>query len=206
MPFRSPRPLRITRPPTQLDRLALLASEALERARVRYVFVSGYVAILFGRSRESEDVDVIIEPVNRERRRFVHLWRTITRRLPCILTDDPVRAWEDYILRGSHLRFAMRGRVLPNLELHPARDPLDFHALRNRIPVELGRRRLYVGPFEEQIAYKLYMGSLKDIEDARHLYRIFEERLDPARLRTMFEKLHVPARRMRKLEAHREEE
>jgi hypothetical protein len=34
----------------------------LERHDVRYVVVSGYVAVLLGRSRATEDTDVIVEP------------------------------------------------------------------------------------------------------------------------------------------------
>lgn len=45
----------------------------LDEAGVRYVVVAGYVAILFGRARRSEDVDFIVERIDEGR--FVGLCR-----------------------------------------------------------------------------------------------------------------------------------
>ena len=47
-----------------------------------------------------------------------------------------------------------------------------------RLPVVFNSIKLYVSPIELQIAYKLLLGSEKDIEDARHLYKLLEEYLD----------------------------
>jgi len=50
--------------------------------------------------------------------------------------------------------------------------------LDQRLPVVFNSIKLYVSPIELQIAYKLLLGSEKDIEDARHLYKLLEEYLD----------------------------
>jgi hypothetical protein len=44
---------------------------------------------------------------------------------------------------------------------------------------------------ELQIAYKLYLGARKDIEDAVHLYLLFEENLSVARLEEWVTRLDV---------------
>ena len=45
-----------------------------------------------------------------------------------------------------------------------------------------------------QIAYKLYLGGEKDIEDAVHIYHIFKERLDKKLLDELIQKLDVKDR------------
>jgi len=51
---------------------------------------------------------------------------------------------------------------------------------RNRREVTLNSHRLFISPLELQIAFKLYLGSEKDIEDARFLYSLFIDKLDSA--------------------------
>ena len=42
-----------------------------------------------------------------------------------------------------------------------------------------------------QVAYKLYLGTQKDVEDAVHLYTLFEETLSESRLETWVTRLGV---------------
>ncbi|MEE9116487.1 MAG: hypothetical protein V3U09_06270, partial [Thermoplasmata archaeon] len=48
---------------SKLDKLALHFSERLSTAGIKHVFLSGYIAILFGRNRMSEDIGVVCEEV-----------------------------------------------------------------------------------------------------------------------------------------------
>jgi predicted nucleotidyltransferase len=50
-----------------LDRFVLSFVEHLQTNNINYVIISGYVAILFGRSRMSEDVDIFIENISFEK-------------------------------------------------------------------------------------------------------------------------------------------
>ena len=50
----------INRELSELDRFVLDVIDVVEK-HARYVIVSGYVTILFGRSRGTEDVDFVIE-------------------------------------------------------------------------------------------------------------------------------------------------
>ena len=47
------------------------------------------------------------------------------------------------------------------------------------------------------IAYKLYLGSEKDIEDAVHVYQIFKEKLDLNLLNDLIQKLNVRDKAMK---------
>jgi len=49
--------------------------------------ISGYVAILFGRSRASEDIDIFIEKLSYDR--FLELWKALDEKFECLNTTKP---------------------------------------------------------------------------------------------------------------------
>ncbi len=55
------------------DELALKFSSVLEKLGIRYVIVAGYIAVLFGRNRRTDDVDFIVEELSEEK--FIELCR-----------------------------------------------------------------------------------------------------------------------------------
>lgn len=59
--------LFVEREPNKLDLLAIEFSVLLDRLDIDHVFVAGYVAILAGRSRSTEYIDVILERLPVER-------------------------------------------------------------------------------------------------------------------------------------------
>lgn len=54
--------IHIDKPPSQLDTLIIEEATMLSQHGISHAIVSGYVAVLLGRSRATEDIDVIIEP------------------------------------------------------------------------------------------------------------------------------------------------
>ena len=160
-----------------LDILATDFAEILNESNVNYVLVSGYVSILFGRSRSSEDIDLIVEKMAFER--FHVLWSKILEQFDCLVPDNSKSAYENYLTQNTSIRFAKRGEYLPNIEfMFPKTAGLDNWVLQNAREVLLNDKRIRISPFELQIAYKLFLGSNKDIEDARHLYKMFKANLD----------------------------
>ncbi|WP_231190021.1 hypothetical protein [Haladaptatus sp. DYF46] len=53
--------LVVDRNPNDLDELAITFSAILDDLAINHVFISGYVAILAGRSRATEDIDILLE-------------------------------------------------------------------------------------------------------------------------------------------------
>lgn len=53
--------IKIGRELSGLDKLVIRFVKILGRLEIDYVVISGYIAILFGRSRNTEDVDLFIE-------------------------------------------------------------------------------------------------------------------------------------------------
>jgi hypothetical protein len=51
--------LVVERPQNELDRLAIAFSAQLSRLEVEHVFIASYLAILTGRPRATDDIDVL---------------------------------------------------------------------------------------------------------------------------------------------------
>lgn len=173
--------IRIDKAQTTYDEFSLAFVELLEQERVRYVLLSGYIALLFGRSRQTEDIDLVIETLDEER--FRKLWTRITKRFECLNSDDWKTAFNEYLGKKTAIRFSWPGKCLPNMEVKFPHQALEREALGRRLRVTLNDRQLFISPIELQIAFKLFLGSDKDIEDAKHLHIIFKEHLNRDELR-----------------------
>ena len=56
--------LVVGREPNRFDELAIGFTGILDRFDIEHVYVAGYVSILAGRARSTEEVDVLIERVD----------------------------------------------------------------------------------------------------------------------------------------------
>jgi hypothetical protein len=172
-----------------LDSFVLNFTEHLETNNIKYVIISGYVAILFGRSRISEDVDILIEHI--PLKKFLKFWSEIEDNYECLNTGNSYEAYNDYLENHHAIRLVKKGSFIPNTELKFIKNDLDRYSLENRRYVKIADRSLYLSPLELQIPYKLFLGSEKDIEDARFLFRLFKDKLNIALLKMFLTKLKV---------------
>ncbi|MEA3378641.1 MAG: nucleotidyltransferase [Nanoarchaeota archaeon] len=158
---------------SNLDKFVKKFVEVLDKNGIKYVIVSGYVAIFFGRSRHTEDVDLFIEKIDFEK--FKQLWKDLSKEFECLNTDDVNDAYNNYLNENTALRFAKEGTFIPNIEVKFPKIKLDKQILNSQILVKCREMILYFPILESQIAFKLYLGSDKDLEDAEHLWTIFKE-------------------------------
>lgn len=172
-----------------LDKLVIDFTSILNKLKINYVVVSGYVAILFGRSRSSEDIDIILEKLDENR--FLSFWNEVTTKLWCINTDLPKNAYYEYLLNKTSIRFSKKDDPIPNVEIKFAEDNIDVYSMQNKIQVIVNNNMIFISPIEVQIAFKFYLGSYKDIEDALHLYEIFKDKLDKNELLKWIRKLNI---------------
>ncbi len=179
--------IRLDKELNDLDRFVMDFIQILEKNEVNYVLVSGYLSILFGRSRSSEDIDLIVEKIPKDR--FTAMWKDIMASFYCLPTDNPDIAYETYLVAPTSVRFSRRGAPIPNIEFKFPKVDLDRWVLKNSRRVLLNGKTIRISPVELQIAYKLFLNSEKDIEDARYLYRLFAEKLDQNLLKSSLEKL-----------------
>jgi len=181
--------IRFNRDLSELDLFVRKFVDALDSCGIRYVVISGYVPILFGRSRETEDVDVFIESVTAGT--FEQLWNRLASDFECINSANASDAFKHYLNEHLALRFAYRGAFIPNMEVKFPKRELDQYTLENRLEVILNGKPLYISNLELQIAFKLYLGSEKDLEDALHLWLLFKGHLDSEKLKRHAAQLNV---------------
>ena len=153
-----------------------------------YVIVSGYVSILTGRSRATEDIDLLVPKMSLEK--FRTLWINLNNNgFECINTSKVEDAFE--MLKEHAIRFAKKHRPVPNIEFKIISNAVHEYSFKNKIKLFIKDKLFYVSPLEMQIAYKLYLGSEKDLEDAKHLYELFKEGLNKKELLKLIEKFKV---------------
>jgi hypothetical protein len=171
----------------ELDKFVLDFCRILDK----YVIVSGYVSILFGRSRSTEDVDLLVPKMNINE--FEKLWKNIyDNGFECINTDDLNEAFE--MIDEYAIRFCRKDKPVPNMEFKVIKDDLGKYSFENKIKVIINKDILFISPLEMQIAYKLKLSSEpddKDVEDARHIYRLFKEKLNDEELIKILNKLNI---------------
>ena len=180
--------LVVEREPNQLDELAIRFSEILDQFDIKHVYIAGYVSILAGRARSTEDVDVLIERIDEET--AVELAETLDEKGywgPAM----PLTSMYEMLDTGDNIWVAPEDQITPHLEVKFARDEFDRASLENAITARIGDETISIGSLEIQIAYKLHLSAQKDIEDAVHLYTLFEESLSVPRLEKWVTRLDV---------------
>ena len=156
-----------------------------------YVIVSGYVTILFGRARGTEDIDIIIEKIDRGM--FERFFSDLTERNYWFLNSDDQNDLFNMLNENLAVRIAKSGEIIPNIELKFVKDYFDNFSLRNSLKVMIGDHEMKISPIELQIPYKLYLSGDKDIEDAIYLYEIFKETIDRKTLKNFLEEFDMDA-------------
>lgn len=140
-----------------------------------YVIMSGYLAILFGRSRATEDVDMFIRV---DKDKFYSFYDKLSKNNFYIINAENKEEGYEFLKEGIALRIAENGEFIPNFELKLPKIEIDRITMKNKIKVKFGKNELNISQIEIQIAFKLFLGTEKDYLDAKHLYNTFEDHLD----------------------------
>ena len=147
---------------------------------ITYIICSGFVAIASGRSRGTEDIDMIIEKIPKIK--FIELHKELIKNdFICIQSDDPEEIYENYLVKGDSIRYVWNeeGFFPPEMEVKFAKDEIDLEQLKNRIKLPLTKLDIYFSPIDYNIAFKEeLLRSDKDIEDAKHLRIVYEEEIN----------------------------
>uniref|UniRef100_A0A7C1GCC9 Uncharacterized protein n=1 Tax=Thermofilum adornatum TaxID=1365176 RepID=A0A7C1GCC9_9CREN len=100
----------------------------------------------------------------------------MTKHFWCLNAETPDAALK--LLREDSIRFAMKGEIIPNIELEACRNVVDFLTISERIKVVFKNNQyIFIPPLEMQIVYKEEVSkSEKDLEDALHLREVFKEK------------------------------
>jgi len=180
------RVIKISKEITELDEIVFKFVSILEK-HVRYVIVSGYVAILLGENRPTQDVDVLIENIEKER----------ARKLYEELSNNGFYFAENFDDFYRFL-FELKEKVdifsekLWYFDLKSVKDFFDVFSIENRIKVIVNEMfQLFISPPELQIPYKIYLGADKDLKDAAFLYEKFKEIIDKEKMQRIADEIGI---------------
>ena len=176
MEFINKNTIKLDKEINELDKFVFKFIKFLEKY-TDYVIISGYVSILLGRSRTTEDIDVFIQPMVKGK--FSEFYKELIKNGFWCLNSEDIDEIYGYLQDRLAVRFALNGQTTPNFEVKFAMKELDMDSFADRIAVETDLGRLCISSLERQIAFKrYYLKSDKDIEDAVHIESLFKKYLD----------------------------
>lgn len=148
----------------------------------KYIVVSGFLAIASGRTRGTEDIDLIIERIPAEI--FTLVFDELKREgFICMQSSNPAEAYE-YLADNTSIRFTRYDNPLPEMEVKFAKDELDLFQLQHRIKLPLTGLEVWFSDVNINIAFKEeYLKSPKDMEDAQHLRIVYAEMVDENKIK-----------------------
>ena len=147
-----------------------------------YIIVSGFVAISTGRTRATEDIDMIVPRLTQET--FLKLHDDLLKHDFVAMQGANPKALFKYLAENISLRYTRKGHFLPEMELKFSKDELDEEQLRGKVKIPLTGLDIWFSDVSTNIAFKEhYLKSDKDLEDARHLRIVLAEQVDENRIR-----------------------
>jgi hypothetical protein len=158
---------------------------AIVEEHVKYMIVSGFAAISSGRTRGTEDIDMIIDKISEKD--FVALHEDLVKNgFECIQSSDSKEIFNSYLLRLDSIRYTWKDKFLPEMEIHFVRDVIDEYQLKKRTKMPLTGLNIFFAPLEGNIAYKEeWLKSDKDLADAKHLRVVYSESINLAEIETI---------------------
>jgi hypothetical protein len=188
MRFINKKTIEINRKLSDLDSFTIGFVNILTK-HTSYVIVSGYVAILLGRARASEAIDIIIPKIPYST--FQTFYHDLKKQgFYCLNAEDEHIVYS-YLKDDLAIRFAKKDTIIPNIELKWIKHEFHSIALEKRITVQIQQNSLNISPLELQIAFKEeILRSPKDIEDAEHIRNVAKDHIDEDMIKKYKEKLH----------------
>ncbi len=143
----------------------------------RYIIVSGFLVIASGRTRGTEDIDMIIERISLDK--FTLLFEDLQQNgFLCFQSSHASEVYE-YLVDNTSIRFSRKDSPLPEMEIKFVKDELDLFQLDQRVKLPLTGLDVWFSNVNINIAFKEeYLKSPKDLEDARHLRIVYEENIN----------------------------
>lgn len=161
---------------SNLDKFVLKFLRIIEK-HVDYVIISGYISIVLGRARATEDVDVFIKRISYEK--FSEIYRDLKKNGFWCINAESEREIFSYLEDCLAVRFARKGQSVPNFEVKFPKRDADEGTFQDFLTVILPNGKIKISSLERQIAFKrYYLSSEKDIEDALHIEEAFKGKID----------------------------
>jgi len=141
-----------------------------------YLIVSGFVSISSGRTRGTEDVDILVPIMEKDifKRMFNDLEK---HNFWCYQGDNADFVYEN-IKNLESVRFARKNEMFPNMEFIPFNitKKAKYFEFNHPQRIRIKDFEFNIPPIEFEILYKeIVLTSKKDLEDAKHLRVFFSD-------------------------------
>jgi len=149
-----------------------------------YLIVSGFVSISTGRTRGTEDVDILMKQPSIEKFRKL-FWDLEANGFWCY-QGDSVGILESYVKEMQNIRFAKKDELFPNMEVVfiDESKTAKYYEFTHPQKIRIKDFEFNIPPLEFEILYKeIVLAGKKDIEDAKHLRIFFKDILDDKKFR-----------------------
>ena len=149
-----------------------------------YLVVSGFVSISTGRSRGTEDIDVLVKLMDEDTFKII-FDDIIDNGFWCYQSDNPKEAYK-YIKNFNSIRFSKKDTIYPNIEFIPINEfkRAKWFEFTHPQKIRVQDFNFKIPPLEFEILYKeILLASKKDMEDARHLRVLFSDILKKERFK-----------------------
>ena len=146
---------------------------------VKYIVVSGFVAISHGRKRTTEDIDMIIERISFDE--FEKLHNDLDNAGFECMQSSKAKDIYDYLENGDGVRYVRKGGNFfpPEMEIKFVKDELDELQIKTRKKIDFTGLDIWFSSIEFNVAFKEeLLKSNKDLEDARHFRIIYKDKIN----------------------------
>ncbi len=162
----------------ELTELDLFAKDFLEvlKKHSDYLIVSGFVSISTGRSRGTEDIDILIPVMGQDK--FKDLFQDLQRNNFWCYQGDSFKEVYSYVKNITNIRFARVNEMFPNIEMVFINEnkKAQYYEFTHPQKIKIKDFEFKIPPLEFEILYKeIILAGKKDLEDARHLRALFSD-------------------------------
>jgi len=173
---------------TILDEFVIDFVNVIEKY-VKYIIVSGFLAIAHGRTRATEDIDMIIESMNKAD--FINMHNELyDKGFVCVNPDNPEVLYNDYLTKKISIRYTRKNEFVPEMEIKFAKDELDEEQIKTRQKLDLTGLDVYFSSINMNIAFKEgLLKSNKDLEDAKHLRLVYNNEINEDEINRIKERI-----------------
>jgi len=162
----------------ELTKLDLFVKDFLDilKRHSDYLVVSGFVSISTGRTRGTEDVDILVGKLNKTK--FALLLEDLFKNEFWCYQGDTINEIWKYIENKNNIMFAKEGEIFPNIEFISVDEskPAKYFEFTHPQKIKIQDFEFKIPPIEFEILYKeIILAGKKDIEDAQHLRTFFSD-------------------------------
>ena len=146
--------------------------------------MSGFVSIATGRTRGTEDVDILIPKMDQIT--FQNLFNDLQKHEFWCYQGDHAQTVYPYIKDLTSIRFAKKNEMFPNMEFISFNEhkKLQFFEFQYPQKIRIKDFEFKIPPLEFEILYKeIILKGQKDLEDAKHLRTLFSDILKRERFK-----------------------